>query len=559
MSESGWSFEVPSWDGCPASPPEGAGPEVPLGGPVGGLGGPEAPGPSQGKGENPVDLSSIDIGEDDAFEGELVFDEAAYWKDRELKGSAVPRVWTPEKRKLTPKTSLGFECIWFAENVLKIKLIPWQKWLLVHALELNDDGKFRFRTVVVLVARQNGKTTLVTVLHLWKLYMGYASNILGVAQTLDVAQEAYERALEYIEDDDDLSAELDTQSKVNGKIYFRLSNKARYKIGPANRKAGRGYSIDHLTMDELREQRTFDSWSALSKTTMARPNAQIWTLSNAGDAHSVVLNRLRTAAMNGINNLTDDDSLGIFEWSAEDGCKLDDRVQWRYANPSVGYTFPERNVRSALTTDPENVFRTEVLCQNVDVLDVAISHEMWVQGNYTGNMDDLRDRVSLCLDVSPDLSHVVLAAAAQLENGIVHTEIVHVWHSRNATNDCRKELRGLLDKIKPVRFGWFPSGPAASIAADLKLVKEKTREEFYSDKVTTICQELAEYVASKRVVHPVDPLLEVQILGVSRLYVGDGWRFSRRGGGYCNAIYAVAGAVHLARMTPPRSKLRIIT
>ena len=55
-------------------------------------------------------------------------------------GSETPRVWTPPLRKLTPKTSAGFECIDFAESVLGIRLFPWQKWTLIHALELLPDG-----------------------------------------------------------------------------------------------------------------------------------------------------------------------------------------------------------------------------------------------------------------------------------------------------------------------------------------------------------------------------------------------------------------------------------
>jgi phage terminase large subunit-like protein len=40
---------------------------------------------------------------------------------------------------------------------------------LIHALELLPDGTFRFRTVVLLVARQNGKSTLMQVLTLWRM------------------------------------------------------------------------------------------------------------------------------------------------------------------------------------------------------------------------------------------------------------------------------------------------------------------------------------------------------------------------------------------------------
>ena len=55
-----------------------------------------------------------------------------------LVGYEEPRIYTPPLRELTPETTLGFEVIAFSENVLGIKLHPWQKWLFIHALEIVD-------------------------------------------------------------------------------------------------------------------------------------------------------------------------------------------------------------------------------------------------------------------------------------------------------------------------------------------------------------------------------------------------------------------------------------
>ena len=61
--------------------------------------------------------------------------------------------------------------------------------------------------------------------------------------------------------------------------------------------------------------------------------------------------------------IEDEDSLGIFEWSAPPGCSIGDRDGWAQANPSLGYSITEKAIASAARTDPEWVFRTEVLCQ----------------------------------------------------------------------------------------------------------------------------------------------------------------------------------------------------
>ena len=103
-----------------------------------------------------------------------------------LLGSQTPRLFTPPLRELTPASSLGFEAIRFADDVLGITLMPWQRWLLERMLELNPDGTFRFRTVLIQVARQNGKSTLAQVLSLWRMFVDRSPLVIGTAQNLDV-------------------------------------------------------------------------------------------------------------------------------------------------------------------------------------------------------------------------------------------------------------------------------------------------------------------------------------------------------------------------------------
>lgn len=282
-----------------------------------------------------------------------------------LLGSTTPRLGTPPLVDgppgpcgcgcaLTPASSLGFEAEAFAIQVLSIALLPWQRHWLIHALELRPDGGYRFRTVLTLVGRQNGKTTLCKVLALWAMYLGHARMVLGAAQSLDIAREAWAGAVELAEDVPDLADEIAPNGirRANGEQCLTLSSGARYRIAAATRGAGRGLSVDLLVLDELREQRNTDAWAALSKTTMARPRALIVGISNAGDDESVVLNALRSAALAGA-----DDTIGLFEWSAPDGCELDDMHAVAQACPGLGRTITESAVRSALATDTPAVFR----------------------------------------------------------------------------------------------------------------------------------------------------------------------------------------------------------
>jgi hypothetical protein len=197
---------------------------------------------------------------------------------------------------LEPATSLGFAAIEFAEEIIGIQLFPWQRWLLIHALELREDGSFRFRNVVVLIARQNGKSTLSQILSLFFLFVVGARLVLGTAQDLDTAEEVWDGALELIEGNRELHGCASPPRKVNGGKTIRLRSGERYKVKAASRRAGRGLSGDLILLDELREHTNWEAWGAITKTTMARANAQVWSLSNAGDAASIVLRYLRKMA-----------------------------------------------------------------------------------------------------------------------------------------------------------------------------------------------------------------------------------------------------------------------
>lgn len=465
----------------------------------------------------------------------------------ELLGSTEPRLYTKPLRPLTRETTRGYEFIDFCRMIGE-PLLPWQEWLATHALELLPDGSYRFRVVLVLVARQNGKSSFKRLLSLWRMYVDGARTILGVAQDVSLAREQMNLAVDTIRSCPDLDGEFEQLSKKNGDEWFRIAGGARYKIGASNRRAGRGLSIDELNIDELREQTNWDAWSALSKTTMARPHAQVWAMSNMGDDESVVLNQLHAAGLSG-----NDPSLGLFEWSGADDCDLDDWTQIAQANPGLGYTVSVAAIRSALGTDPPPVFRTEVLCQKVDQLDGAIDLGAWkTQADARGTMDGLRDNLAAVIDISMDSGHATLVVAAETADGRVRLEVVKAW---NGADDARDDIEDLLNRIKARREGWFPSGPGAVLAPIMR--DRDNQVELKGASVTEACQGLAALNDARKLIHPGDPLLDAHIAAAKKLQSGDGWRFVRKDAGHVDAAYAAAGAVQLAITLPAPSRPRI--
>jgi hypothetical protein len=469
-------------------------------------------------------------------------------RKHKLLGIKEARIYTPPLRTLTRRTSKGYEVAEFAE-LMGHPLLPWQRWLAIHALETVPGGDFRFRVIVVLVARQNGKSHAKRMISLWRMYIESTKLILGVAQDVSLAREQWQMCLDTINETPDLAAELVTTRRVNGDEWFKVRTGSRYKIAASNRSAGRGLSIGELNIDELREQRSWDAWSALSKTTMAVANSQIWCMSNAGDDSSVVLNQLRDAALSGR-----DPSIGLFEWSAPDDCALDDVQAWRQANPGMGYTVSEAAIRTAMATDPPAVFRTEVLCQRVDQLEGAIDYQAWKAcEDPQGTMDAHRGRLAACLDIARDGQHATLAVAARQPDGVVRLEIVAAW---NSTEEIRTQLPELLGRIRPKVIGWFPGGPAGALAPMMRQIKGS--EELTGGKAAQACQALADRVRTRGILHPGDPLLDAHVRGAEKLPSGDGWRFGRKSSNqHVDAAYAAAGAVFLADSMPAPSVSKV--
>lgn len=379
-------------------------------------------------------------------------------KSGELLGKTEPRIWTKPLRELTAETSHGFSVISFASVILGIELYPWQQWLLIHALELNEDGTYRFRKIFVLVGRQNGKTTLLTVLTLWWLFMDSESFpehlpaeeflILGTAQNLDLAEEAWNSALKrcdpFPDEDDahfvvpDLAAETRRPVKTNGKKSLRLKNGAMYEPRAASRMGGRGKSSARVLMDEMREQRTWDIWGSVSKTKNAIFNSQLWGISSAGDEKSVVLSTLRDGQIEaiadwdsyvekGIQSVEEyafihDLATALFEWSAPEDSALLDTDAILQANPSIGYKpmFYESILSDLLGDEPESVKRTEILCQWVTSrVNAYIDSADW-RGRQVA-LEDLviphGSRTVWGVDVSADRSTTWLSAAVYTEDG----------------------------------------------------------------------------------------------------------------------------------------------
>jgi hypothetical protein len=496
-----------------------------------------------------------------------------------VRGSTLPRLCTPplpgrqwgkgctpgDRCGLSPATSRGFEVIRWAKRI-GIKLHPWQRWLLIHALELDQTcTRYRFRTVLVLVARQNGKTLLKMVLTLWRMYEQGDRLIVGTAQDRAQAKEVMNEGLvpmmldnpklreRFEPDADDPGARVGIWHKTLGEEHFRIDSAfgPRYLVKALNRRAGRGlWDVREINIDELREQTDFSGWSAISKVAMAAgPWAQIWCTSNAGDRTSLLLNHLRGIALAG-----GDEALFHAEWSAteDEGYELDS-PEWAQANPSLGYSGGPtiEAIRSSFKTDPPAVFRTEVLCQFVDAMNAAVDIAAW---RTCGDPSvSVGDRPMICVEAAPEGHHITAVAASRRDDGRLAVERVGAWTD---TIEARAGIRELVKVWRPASLGWYPSGPGAVLSSVMRGLGAR---EIKGSAVAEACMTLAELVKHRRILHSNDQLLDEHLTRTNRIGPKASWSFDRSSIEPIDGAFAVAGAVHLAlNQKAKRTHRRII-
>lgn len=399
--------------------------------------------------------------------------------------------------------------------------------------------------------------------------------ILGTSTKVEYAKMSWEKLVKLTERTDmGLYVPNNGVRRSNGEVELSTSEGAHYKIAASNAEGGRSLTINRLVLDELWKHESYEAHDASVPATNAVPDAQVWGISNMGGDKAVVLNDLRESALAYIRTGVGDERLGLFEWSAEHAPgKLPDPTdvdQLARANPNLNHS-SGRNPLDALMGQAIRAkekggralvgFLTESMCVRVPTIDPAVDPVAWTDRcRDPGPIpDELRRRVAFCLDVSMDGLHAALLAAVVLDDGRVRVETVRAWSGPDCTGQLRRDLPGVLSAARPRVLGWLPGGPAAAVTADLKAPRGQRRAarlpiglrvEEIRQEVPAVCMTFAALVSSGEIAHSDDGLLNAHVGGAERLWISDVWRFVRKGAGHCNAAYAAAGAVHLAKTMP---------
>ena len=509
-------------------------------------------------------------------------------------GSTTPRIWTPPldehvnplTGELLEEYTDGPAAIEFARSILGVELFPWQTWFLNHALELDGSGTlYRFRIVICMVARQNGKTTVENILALWHMYALESGLVIGTAQNLDRSEEAWKDCLALAELQDDLNEMIEDRNFGHPK-FFNLDNGCEYRVVAASRRGGRGFSGDLILLDELREHHNWDSWSSVTNTMNARPFAQCFAFSNAGDELGVVLRYQRALAHRELGwpdgdddaDLLGDDSemfagvdpallpegwdeitTGFFEWSAAPGALRTDVWALAQANPAMNHSEVTLNCPTLRTLiagmkgAPSSEIDTEILCRFV----AGLAGGPFPPGSWEATRDAEATpgedaEVVVCVEISTRRDAAFIARAGRYMQGVRDVAVVGIAEDRPGTDwlvrhlvDTRGTYRGLVIRSEA-------GAPTVNLLEDLRdaLLEDGSPAdlpiiEWAGSDVAAAHADITDRLAQKAVEHlPHRGLDTAALSAVPLINPGGGWRVDiKKSPSDTAALYAAIGAV----------------
>jgi phage terminase large subunit-like protein len=461
-----------------------------------------------------------------------------------LIGSTEPRIHTP----LLKGISKSQEVADLADKI-GMPLIPWQRWVLDDLLTIDDKEMWIKKSGLILVSRQSGKTHLARMLILSHLFLWGSKNVLGMSSNRNMALDTFRNVAYTIEDNQFLKDQVRQIRLANGQESITLLNGARYEIAAATRDAPRGKTADFLYLDELREW-TEEAFTAALPVTRARPNSMTLMTSNAGDGFSTVLNDLRERSLS-YPPIT----LGYYEWSAPQHCKIHDRKAWAMANPALGYFVTEQTLEEAVNTNSIEATRTEMLCQWISSTVSPWAYDSVEQCSDSTLEIPVGPQTIMAFDIAPTRRSGALVMG-QMKDGKIAVGLAQLWHSDIAIDEMKmaSDINEWAKKYYPTSI-LFDKYATQTVATKLEQSGWKL-EDCSGQKFYQACSDLANALAQNTMVHSGQPDL-VQHLNNCAAKTSDfGFRIIRRkSSGEVTA--AISLAMVVSQLTRPQQTAQI--
>lgn len=216
-----------------------------------------------------------------------------------------------------------------------IKLELFQKAFLQAIFGIKTlSGKRRFKEVFMLMARKNGKTTLLSVVMLYMLLSDgeNGAEVYSVATKLDQAKKSYDECRAMVQKSPHLKAAL---KKRQGDLY----NPATFGI--LKPQASDSYTLDGLNshavvMDELHAIKDRKLYEVMYESMGSRRQPMMVMITTAGTVRESIFDEIYKHANEVLDGIVEDDTFFPLMYELDDRSEWTDESKWIKANPGLG-------------------------------------------------------------------------------------------------------------------------------------------------------------------------------------------------------------------------------
>lgn len=380
--------------------------------------------------------------------------------------------------------TLGPEAADWLDRWLDIKLWPWQEHVLNRALEVREDGSFRWPVVVLTVPRQCGKSWLSRAVMSWRLFQGErfgeAQTLLHVSSQRQIARELWKMSARELE--------AKGQAKVrmsNGQEAIELPDTSQWMVAAATPAAAPGLSISMAFVDECWAVDLDVVTQGIMPTTLQRRDAQVWLVSTAGASRSELLRTFRDQALAQLES--DQPDVLLIEWSASPEREVDDPAGWREASPIWDARREAQVARNHRLMRP-NAFAQQMLNRWVVSAAGFLSEGVWRACESQRELPPAKDNPGcVAIETSVDGMPIGAVLAVRDDDGtiVVRTKVCHSHHVMwRWLEQLAKERRGITVlhhatvRVPDVRGAVLEQVKAADQVAGFAPTKEAIEERF---------------------------------------------------------------------------------
>jgi hypothetical protein len=416
--------------------------------------------------------------------------------------------------------------------------MPWQRYVADVALEINPEtNKLKYRTIVITVPRQSGKTTLLLSLMVHRaIGFGERQNIIYTAQTQKAARKKWEEEHVYRLEQSIFKSRYSLRFGM-GLEQIRWANGSRHGLIPPNATAGHGDTVDLAVLDEAFSQEDSRVEQALRPAMITRPQPQLYIVSTAGDTRSLYLkdkvDRGRQYVEYGV-----DASIAYFEWSAPDDADPRDHETWYKCMPALGHTIDVDAIQSDFEIMQLAEFRRAYLNQwsdQIPELWMVVSEQDWDSAKDTASYIPDDRPLTFGIDFTPERTFGCITVAGLNQYDKLHVEITsdesrNLWDHRPGATWIVPRITELWEKWRSVSrvVAIQANSPAATLIPELQrkgIVVETPNAAEYA----AACGRVFDSIYSGNLRHLGTSDYTASFAGVQKHDLGEGaWKWDRK-------------------------------